>query len=77
MQWAGEEKRSHLSNKTETKLSMTNLFPYLWSYKSSIPVTMINEGNNNAYKNMEKREIKINIMKNRYDFLQYEILEEQ
>ena len=47
-------KRSHLSNKTETKLSMTNLFPYLCSYKSSIPVTMINEGNNNVYKNMEK-----------------------
>ena len=52
MQWAGGEKIRHLSNRKETKLSKTNLFACLCSYKSSIWVTMT--GNNNVYKAMSK-----------------------
>ena len=31
LRWAGEEKTSHLSNRTETKRSKTNLYAYLYS----------------------------------------------
>ena len=50
--WAGVEKISHLSNRTETKWSKINLFAYLCSYKPLIGVTMT--GNNKVYKTIWK-----------------------
>ena len=34
---------SHLTNRTKTKLPKTNLYAYLWSYRSSIEVTRITD----------------------------------
>ena len=51
MQWAREDKISHLSNRNETK-SKTNVFAYLCSYISSIRVTM--PENNNFFKTISK-----------------------
>ena len=34
---------SHLTNRTKTKLSKTNLYAYLWCYRSSIEVTRITD----------------------------------
>ena len=52
MQWAGQEKISHLSNRNSTKWSKTNLFAYLCSYKSSIRVTIT--GSNNVFETIWK-----------------------
>ena len=46
------EKITHVSGRNETKLSKTNLFAYLYSYKCPIGVTMT--GNNNVYKTIWK-----------------------
>ena len=48
VQWAGKVKISHLFNRSETKWSKKKLFAYLYCYKSSIRITMIE--NNNVYK---------------------------
>ena len=60
---------SHLTNRTKTKLSKTNLYAYLWSYRSSIGVTRITDTliitSIKRYGKNKKQ--KKNIKKNPYD----------
>ena len=72
--WAGVEKISQLSNRNETKWSKTNLFAYVYSYKSP-KVTMT--GNNKVYNAILKNGKK-DVMENTYAvFLRHEILKAQ
>ena len=72
--WAGVGKISQLSNRNETKWSKTNLFAYVYSYKSP-KVTMT--GNNKVYNAILKNGKK-DIMENTYAvFLRHEILKAQ
>ena len=59
---------SHLTNRTKTKLSKTNLYAYLWSYRYSIEVTRITDTLKiTSIKRYGKSKKQKNIKKNPYD----------